>query len=87
MATVFVPRTLEDSVGGKSEIEIDGATVRRVLEALAVEHPSFVDALLENGELRSDLAVAIDGEISTVGLRARLQPDSEVHFIPALVGG
>jgi len=87
MATVFVPKALEASVGGKAEIEVEGATVRRVLDALAADHPEFVDALLEGGNLRSDLAVAIDGEISTVGLRAPLEPDSEVHFIPALVGG
>jgi len=87
MAIVFVPKQLEATAGGASEIAVEGDTVRRVLEALAEEHPKFVEAVLEDDELRPDLAVAIDGEISTVGLRARVESDSEVHFIPALAGG
>ncbi len=31
--------------------------------------------------------VSIDGVISPEGLRARLEPGSEVHFLPAIAGG
>ena len=32
-------------------------------------------------------AVAVDGEVVVAGLRARVGPESEVHFLPALAGG
>jgi hypothetical protein len=31
--------------------------------------------------------VAVDGEVSVLGLQERVDTDSEVHFIPALGGG
>ncbi|RME61745.1 MAG: hypothetical protein D6790_07350, partial [Caldilineae bacterium] len=33
------------------------------------------------------LSVAVDGVISNKGLRTRVNPDSEVHIIPAMSGG
>ena len=88
MAVVFIPKQLESAAGGLSRVEVEGATVRRLLDALAPRHPDLVAALLdEKGALRSNLAVAVDGDVLPEGLRGEVAPDSEVHFIPALSGG
>jgi hypothetical protein len=43
--------------------------------------------LVEEGRIRSNLAVSIDGEIARLGLMERLHENSEVHFVPAIGGG
>jgi hypothetical protein len=45
------------------------------------------DALVEDEDLKPHIAVAVDGEVSILGLVERVGADSEVHFIPALGGG
>jgi hypothetical protein len=45
------------------------------------------DALVEDGDLKPHIAVAVDGEVSILGVVEPVADDSEVHFIPALGGG
>jgi hypothetical protein len=33
------------------------------------------------------MAVFVNGEIPSTGLRARVEPDTEIHFAPAIAGG
>ena len=49
MATVRIPGSLRQQVGGASALEVDGATVRDVLEKLAADHPGIRDRLLDDG--------------------------------------
>ena len=42
---------------------------------------------MEDNQVRSNLAVSIDGEIARMGLLERVGEDSEVHFVPAISGG
>jgi sulfur-carrier protein len=42
---------------------------------------------VEDGDLKPHIAVAVDGEVSVLGVVERVGADSEVHFIPALGGG
>ncbi len=72
---------------GKHNVEIEGETVRQVVDALETRYPGFKDRIVENDRIKTEIAVAIDGEIVTAGLRAKVGPDSEVHFLPALAGG
>jgi molybdopterin converting factor small subunit len=37
--------------------------------------------------VRADIAVSVDGEVSAEGLRRKVEPGSEVHFLPAMSGG
>ena len=87
MAVVFIPRALEPKLGGAKSIEVEGATVRELLEAIDRLHPGFSANLLDDGRLRSNLAVAVDGVVSPMGLREKTPGDAEVHFVPALAGG
>ena len=72
---------------GQSQIAVKGETVRQVIDALEERYPGFKDRIVEEDRIKTEIAVAIDGEVVTAGLRARVSPDSEVHFLPALAGG
>ena len=72
---------------GKHNVEVEGETVRQVVDALETRYPGFKGRIVENDRITTALAVAIDGVVVTAGLRAKVGPDSEVHFLPALAGG
>ncbi len=71
----------------QAQVEVGGETVRQVIEALETRYPGFKERVCEGDRIRPGLAVAIDGEISPEGLRKKVLPDSEVHFLPAIGGG
>ena len=49
--------------------------------------PAISERLLDGEALSPGLTVAIDGELSTLGLFARVGPDSRIHIVPAISGG
>ncbi len=85
--TVFIPSLHQDLTGGVEQIEVEGASVREVIDALDAQYPGLRDRLVEDGRVKPSIAVAIDGTITHRGLREKLAGSSEVHFIPALSGG
>ncbi|NWG22420.1 MAG: MoaD/ThiS family protein [Chloroflexi bacterium] len=87
MITVWVPALLRDLTGGQEVIHMQAETVRQVIEQLDARYPGIAARLLVEGRLRPGLAVVINGEVSRQGLRRRLAPGSEIHFLPALSGG
>ena len=42
---------------------------------------------MEEGRIRPNLAVTIDGEVARMGLLETVGANSEVHFVPAIGGG
>ena len=72
---------------GQQQIEVDGGTVRQVVDALEARFPGFKARIVEDDRIKTEIAIAVDGEIVTAGLRAKVGPESEVHFLPALAGG
>jgi len=87
MPLVYIPAQLRDLTSGQAELEASGATVRELVEALEHRFPGIRQRLCADGELSPALQVSIDGEFSRRGLDARLQPASEVHFLPVFGGG
>lgn len=87
MPTVFVPPLMRTLTNGVERVEVEGATVRQVLNALEVQFPGVKARLCEADELKPGMSVAVDGFMSTVGLRQKVQPTSEIHFLPAIGGG
>ena len=49
---VRVPTTLRTLTGGKSEVEVEGATVGEVIYGLDTAHPGFAERLLDENGLR-----------------------------------
>ncbi|MCC7422200.1 MAG: MoaD/ThiS family protein [Planctomycetaceae bacterium] len=87
MPRVFIPKLLTPLTGGVEEVDVAGTTIRQVLADLEARYPGLRDRLCDGDRLRSGLAVAIDGNVASLGLLAKVSPTSEVHFLPAIGGG
>jgi molybdopterin synthase sulfur carrier subunit len=87
MPKVFIPPQMRDLTGGTAEIEVPGATVREVVDGLEARFPGLRDRLCVDDQLAPALQVSVDHVMTNRGLRAKLQPTSEVHFLPAFGGG
>ncbi len=87
MPVVFIPKPLRDMTGGAAEVAVEGSTVRDVVDALELRYPGIKTRLCRGDSLAPGLQVSIDHVMTTRGLRATVQPDSEVHFLPVIGGG
>jgi molybdopterin converting factor small subunit len=87
MPTVHIPSLLRGLTGGRDQVDVPGKTVREVIDALDRAYPGLRARLLDGNRLRANVAVAIDGELAPLGLRERLGPDAEIHFVAAIQGG
>ena len=87
MATVYIPTMLLPVTGGIKQTQVEGANVRQLINGLEERFPGIKDRLMEDNQVRSNLAVSIDGEIARMGLLERVRENSEVHFVPAISGG
>jgi sulfur-carrier protein len=87
MPTVVIPSLLRKFTDGLERVEVQGSTIREVVQNLARRFPGIEKQLLEDGDIRPSIAVSIDGEVATGGVLDAVGDHSEVHFIPALGGG
>ena len=87
VAVVYIPTILSSLTGGKSPVEVEGTTVRQVIDNLERSWPGIRDRLVAGDRLRPNISVAVDGEISPLGLLERVSAKSEVHFVAAISGG
>ena len=87
MATVYIPSMLLPVTGGVKQTQVEARNVRQLINALEDQFPGIRDRLLEDNQVRSNLAVSIDGEVARMGLLERVGENSEVHFVPAISGG
>jgi molybdopterin synthase sulfur carrier subunit len=85
--TVRVPTTLRPLTGGLSEVEVEGATVGEVIQALEAAHPGFADRMLDgDGGLRRfvNVFVADDDVRFLQGLDTPVPAGETVIIIPAV---
>ncbi|MBL9125869.1 MAG: MoaD/ThiS family protein [Planctomycetaceae bacterium] len=87
MPTVHIPSALRGQSGGVAQLEIAGETLRDVVNALEERFPGIARHLAEGDALARGLAASIDGQMTNRGLWARVRPESEIHFLPAIGGG
>lgn len=88
MPLVYLPVPARDLTGGVDRCELEAASVRQVIGLLEERFPGMRDRLLDaRGELKPGMRVTVDGHVSSLGLLAKLDADSEVHFLPAIGGG
>lgn len=87
MATVWIPPLMRGLTDNREQVEVDGETVRQIIEALDARYPGVAARLIDDNRIRPGISVAVDGVIGNKGLREAVKPDSEVHFIPAMSGG
>jgi molybdopterin converting factor small subunit len=87
---LVLPSALRNCADGRREIEVQGATLREVLDGLATHLPVLERRLRdERGQLREHVLVFVDG----VGVRGAAELDTpvrdgaEVYVAPAVSGG
>jgi sulfur-carrier protein len=88
--SVRIPTTLRPLTSGQSEVKLEGATVREVLDGLDAAHPGFKDRLLDDdGNLRKFVNVFVaDDDIRFLsGLDTPVPVGETVSIIPAVAGG
>ena len=66
---------------------MEGSTVREVIDNLEQTWPGIRERLVTENRLRSNISVAVDGEVTPLGLLESVSPSSEVHFVAAISGG
>ncbi len=82
MARVFLTGSLRALAGSTGEaIEIPARDLRELLTRLEERIPDIRRRVDEG------LSIAIDGDVISDPLLETLEPDSEVHFLPAIQGG
>ena len=87
MATVYIPTMLQKITGGVKQVDCQGRNVRQIIDGLEELYPGIKARLVEDGDIRANLAVAIDGDVARMGMLERVGDASEVHFVPAIGGG
>ena len=66
---------------------MEGTTVRQVIDNLERAWPGIGERLIAEGRLRANISVAVDGEVSPIGLLEPVSAESEIHFVAAISGG
>jgi molybdopterin synthase sulfur carrier subunit len=90
VSTVFIPSVLRASVGGVKSLEVDGDSIRTVVDGLVERHPSLGGQLLtQDGDLNRFVNVYVNGQDVRylAGLDTPVAPSDEVRLLPAMAGG
>ena len=90
MSTVFIPGVLRSNVGGVKSLELDGDSIRAVVDALVERHPSLGSQLLTvDGDLNRFVNVYVNGQDVRYleGLDTPVAAADEVRLLPAMAGG
>ena len=91
MSTVFIPAVLRPNVGGVKSLELDGDSIRAVVDALVERSTrrSASQLLTDDGDLNRFVNVYVNGQDVRylAGLDTPVAPADEVRLLPAMAGG
>ena len=87
MPRVFIPPQMRDLTQGVAEVQLAAETLREVIAQLEQRFPGMDQRLCRDQALNPTLQVSIDQQMMQRSLSAKLGPQSEVHFLPAIGGG
>ena len=88
--TVKLPTQLRAVAGGESEAQLEGNTVREVLEGLFQRHGELRERISDDdGSLRRFVNVYVAGEDIRFldGLATPVKTGDEISIVPAIAGG
>jgi molybdopterin converting factor small subunit len=81
---------LRPNVGGVKSLEVDGDSIRSVVDGLVERHPSLGGQLLtDEGDLNRFVNVYVNGQDVRylAGLDTPVTETDEVRLLPAMAGG
>jgi molybdopterin converting factor small subunit len=61
--------------------------VREAIDSLEAEYVGVKERLCDGDKIRANISVMVDGHVSHLKLREKLNEGSEVHFVIAISGG
>ena len=88
--TVRVPPVFRPMTSGSSQVEVDGATVAEVLDALEAAHPGFKEKLLDDqgGLVRYVNLFVDDDDVRFMdGLTTSVPDGGTLSIMQAVAGG
>ncbi len=85
MAIVFIPPKLR-KLTGAAEVEVEGSTVREVIEQMEQRFPGVKGRLFTDGQLSPTLQLSVDHRMTRV-VSTKVLPTTEIHFLPVIGGG
>jgi molybdopterin synthase sulfur carrier subunit len=90
VSTVHIPAVLRPNVGGVKSLDVDGESIRGVVDGLIQRHPALKGQLLtDDGDLNRFVNVYVNGQDVRYlsGLDTPVAPSDEVRLLPAMAGG
>ncbi len=90
MSTVWIPPVLRASAGGAKQLDLAGATVGQVIDALIAAHPSLGSQIrTPDGALNRFVNVYLNGQDIRYleGESTAVAATDEVRLLPAMAGG
>ena len=87
MPVVWIPSLMRDLTGGESRVTVPGTTVRQVINNLEEMYPGIRQRICYGDDIDPTIAIAVDGELSELGMLQPVREQSEIHFLPAVSGG
>jgi molybdopterin synthase sulfur carrier subunit len=85
MAIVFIPPQLR-KLTGAAQVEVEGGTVREVVEQMEQLYPGVKERLFTDGQLSPTLQLSVDHTMTRI-VSTKVQPTTEIHFLPVIGGG
>ena len=86
--SVHIPAHWRDRTGGRAVVEVEGRNLREVLNSLDAACPGMKALITdEHGDVRGEIAVAINSEITESSLLEPVPENAEIFLVPAIGGG
>ena len=86
---VHIPTPMRQHTEGQATVEVQGGTVRAVLDDLGRKYPALTQRLFDNGQVRRFVNVYLNDEDVRYldSLDTAVKDGDEVSIIPAVAGG
>ncbi|MDP6717195.1 MAG: MoaD/ThiS family protein [Pirellulaceae bacterium] len=88
--TVRIPTPLRRITGGQDKVDVEGDTLKGVVDALDGVHPGLKERICgDDGEIRHFVNVYLNGEDVRYldGLSSATKSGDEISIVPAVAGG
>lgn len=85
--TIIIPSMLRPLCEGANRVVVEGRTLGEALTAADARCPGLYVRIVEDGRVRPELAIALNGEVLSLPLHEPLADGTELTIVPAIGGG
>ena len=87
MPTVFIPYQLRTLTAGKRSLHSDKLILNEIFTDLDSKYPGIRAAVIEDDAVKPGISILCGEWQPKFGLLEKVQPDTEIHIVPAISGG